>query len=112
MDAATLLRTARSRAGLTLRQLAERADTSHSRLAAYEAGRTVPGVDTLDRILRAAGYHPVIALSSVPDATREERVAKGEELLAALELAAMFPARHSERTSFPPLRVRTMAQVG
>ena len=95
------LRRARRNAGLSLRALAKRAGTSHSTLAAYEAGRAVPRVDTLDRILRAAGYATHIDVSPRPDATDAQREAKGEELLQALELAAMFPARHSSRLGFP-----------
>ena len=101
MDAAGTLRRARRNAGLTLRALAQRAGTSHATLAAYEAGRAVPRVDTLDRILRAAGYATDIDIAPRPDATDAERWAKGEELLQALELAAMFPARHSPRLRFP-----------
>jgi len=96
------LRLVRVRAGLSLRGLAERAGTSHATLAAYEAGRVVPRVDTLDRILRAAGFAADIELVWRPDATDAEREAKGDELRQALELAAMFPARHSRRLSFPP----------
>lgn len=59
LDAATVatdLRTARRRAGLTQRQLAERAGTSQAAVARYERGRTVPDVATLARLLAAAGY--------------------------------------------------------
>lgn len=91
------MRRARVEAGLTLRALAERARTSHATLAAYEAGRAVPRVDTLDRILRAAGYASDIEVSR-----RVDRGTKGEELRQALELAAMFPARHAKRLQFPP----------
>jgi transcriptional regulator with XRE-family HTH domain len=86
---------------LSLRALAERAGTSHATLAAYEAGRAVPRVDTLDRILRAAGYATDIDVTRRADATDAERSAKGQELVQALELAAMFPARHSRRLRFP-----------
>jgi transcriptional regulator with XRE-family HTH domain len=89
--------------------LAARAGTSHATLAAYESGRTVPRVDTLDRILRAAGHATEIVTSPRPDATDIERRAKGEELLEALELAAQFPARHAARLSFPPLAARATA---
>ena len=102
MDAGRTLRRARLGAGLTLRSLAARAGTSHATLAAYEAGRAVPRVDTLDRILRAAGYATDIGVTRRPDATDAERRAKGDELRAALELAAMFPARHARRLKFPP----------
>jgi transcriptional regulator with XRE-family HTH domain len=101
MDAARTLRRARIHSGLSLRTLATRAGTSHATLAAYEAGRAVPRVDTLDRILRAAGYATDIEVSRRADATDAERTAKGMELREALELAAMFPARHARRLRFP-----------
>lgn len=94
---------------MSLRALAERAGTSHATLAAYEAGRAVPRVDTLDRILRAAGYATDIDTARRADATDGERKAKGDELVQALELAAMFPARHSARLRFPPFPRRRVA---
>ena len=103
MDAARALHQARVDAGLSLRALAERAGTSHATLVAYEAGRAVPKVDTLNRILRAAGFATNIEVERRADATNAERTAKGAELRQALELAAMFPARHSPRLRFPPL---------
>ena len=93
MNGATLIRRARRKAGLSQRELAERAGTSHATLAAYETGAKVPRVDTLDRILRAAGYEPEVVLSGRADAGREAREAKGRELREALELAAHFPVR-------------------
>jgi transcriptional regulator with XRE-family HTH domain len=102
VDVSRTLRRARAKAGLSLRVLAERAGTSHATLVAYESGRVVPRVDTLDRILRAAGFATDIDLAWRPDSTDAERGAKGEELRQALELAAMFPARHSRRLPFPP----------
>jgi transcriptional regulator with XRE-family HTH domain len=109
MDAGRTLRRARLGAGLSLRVLAARAGTSHSTLAAYEAGRAVPRVDTLDRILRAAGYASDIDVAPRADATDAERRAKGDELRRALELAAMFPSRHGRRLRFPPFRQRRAA---
>jgi transcriptional regulator with XRE-family HTH domain len=106
MDAARTLRRARRASGLSLRALAARAGTSHATLAAYESGRAVPRVDTLDRVLRAAGYATDIDFSRRADATDAERRAKGEELRQALELAALFPARHAERLRFPGLAAR------
>lgn len=103
MDAANTLRLARLRSGLSLRALAERAGTSHATLTAYEAGRTVPRVDTLDRILRAAGFASDITTSGRPDATDADREAKGRELLQVLDLAAQFPAHHDAGLAFPRL---------
>ena len=56
MDAAAVIRTARAGAGLSLRGLAGRAGTSHATLSAYEAGRVHPSIDTVGRIVGAAGY--------------------------------------------------------
>ena len=95
------MRRARLDAGLSLRALADRAGTSHATLAAYEHGRAVPRVDTLDRILRAAGYATDLVMARRPDGTDAERRAKGDELREALELAAQFPARHARRLAFP-----------
>lgn len=72
------------------------AGTSHSTLAAYEQRRTTPNVDTLARVLRAAGFVvdiELVHLVAGPD--------RGRELLAVLDLAERFPARHDERLAFP-----------
>lgn len=55
MNPAELLKTARSRSGLSQRSLAERAGTSQSVVARIELGETSPTWDTLVRLLRAAG---------------------------------------------------------
>jgi transcriptional regulator with XRE-family HTH domain len=99
MDAASLFRRARRRSGMSLRALAARAGTSHATLAAYESGRKVPTVGTLDRVLRAAGFVPEIVLTPAVDAG--DAAARGRELIEALELAAMFPARHDPTLTFP-----------
>ena len=51
-----LLRAARTRAGLTQRELARRAGTSQSVVARIEQGSTDPGAATLARLLAAAGF--------------------------------------------------------
>jgi transcriptional regulator with XRE-family HTH domain len=51
---ATLLRQARTRAGLSQRALARRAGTAQSAIARIEAGQTSPTWDTLARLLAAA----------------------------------------------------------
>jgi transcriptional regulator with XRE-family HTH domain len=99
VNAASLFRRARRRSGLSLRALATRAGTSHSALAAYESGRKVPTVGTLDRVLRAAGFVPEIVLTPAID--DRDPSARGRELIEALELAAMFPARHDPSLTFP-----------
>jgi transcriptional regulator with XRE-family HTH domain len=99
MNAASSFRRARRRSGLSLRALASRAGTSHATLAAYESGRKVPTVGTFDRVLRAAGFVPQIVLTPAVDGG--DASARGRELIEALELAAMFPARHDPSLTFP-----------
>lgn len=50
-----LVREARKRAGLTQRELAERAGTTQSAIARLENGRTTPSFDTLLRLVRLCG---------------------------------------------------------
>ena len=85
-----------------------RADTSHSALSAYESGRKVPTVATLDRVVRAAGL--VLGDELVPagagvavgvDGADTDQAARGRELIDVLELAALFPARHEPELVFP-----------
>lgn len=52
----TLISDAREAAGLSKADLAERAGTSRPTLSAYEHGRVSPTLDTVERILAAAGY--------------------------------------------------------
>ncbi|HUF98242.1 MAG TPA: helix-turn-helix transcriptional regulator [Ilumatobacter sp.] len=99
VDAASTVRSARTLAGLTLRELADRADTSHSALAAYETGRVTPSVDTLTRIARAAGF--TIDTALVPARQPTDRLSRGRELVEVLELAGMFPARHATHLEAP-----------
>jgi transcriptional regulator with XRE-family HTH domain len=101
MHAAATLRRARARSGLSLRDLARRAGTSHATLSAYETGRTTPGVDTLDRIVRAAGFELDAELVPAVDGGTDP-AARGRELVEVLELAALFPARHSATLEYPP----------
>jgi transcriptional regulator with XRE-family HTH domain len=99
MDAALLIRTARGRSKLTLRALAERAGTSHATLSAYEKGRVDPTTAILSRIIAAAGQSLETTLLGVP--TDLGSLSRGDELLAVLELAAQFPARHAPQLQFP-----------
>lgn len=55
MDASTLLRRARERAGLSQAALATGAGTSQSAVARYETGAAQPSLATLERLLAACG---------------------------------------------------------
>lgn len=98
-----IIRRARRRSGLSQRELAARAGTSPATLAFYETGAKVPRADTLDRILRAAGFVPEVALGSRADRSPAAREAKGDELLAVLELADQFPLRRRGPDLPPPV---------
>ena len=54
-SAAELLRSARERARLTQRELAERAGVAQSVISVYEAGRRQPSVQTLASLIEATG---------------------------------------------------------
>jgi transcriptional regulator with XRE-family HTH domain len=64
------VRELRRRAGLTQTELARIAGTSQPTIAAYEAGRKSPTLQTLSRIARTVGLEAMI--SFVPVMTRED----------------------------------------
>ncbi len=76
-EAATLLLEARTRAGLSQRELAERARTSQSVVARIERGQTSPSWVTLAQLLIAAGFELVAELEIGP--------APGSHMLADVE---------------------------
>ncbi|MGH2653062.1 MAG: helix-turn-helix domain-containing protein [Actinomycetota bacterium] len=78
MDAARVLRQARRRAGLTQRELAARAGVAQSVVGRIETGAVIPRVDTLDRLLAAAGQ----GLESTPRPGRGVDRTLGRGLLA------------------------------
>ncbi len=94
-----MIRTARQRSKLSLRALAARADTSHATLSAYENGRVDPTTAVLSRVIAAAGCSLEVTLLGSPPAFDGMR--RGEELIAVLELAEQFPARHDSKLAFP-----------
>lgn len=92
-----MITTVRERAGLSMRELARRAGTSHATLSAYEHGTKSPTASTLQRIIRAAGAQPIVEFTSraAPESKR------GDELEAVLRLAGQFPARHRRHLDLP-----------
>ena len=84
---------------MTLRELAGLAATSHSTLAAYESGSKTPNANTFFRIIEAAGFAADVELSPRQRGTNALR--RGDELVAVLELAAEFPARHAKTLEAP-----------
>lgn len=68
MDSATLIRSARHRAGMTQSELAVRARTSAPTISAYEHGTKQPRADVLLRLLRAAGLEPALVPATTANA--------------------------------------------
>jgi transcriptional regulator with XRE-family HTH domain len=97
--AGLLLKNARLKAKLSLRELAARAATSHSTIAAYEQGRKIPGIDVYIRLLNACGVD--LNLVSSPRLHFPEPGERGKELEEVLNLAEQFPARHKSHIQYP-----------
>jgi transcriptional regulator with XRE-family HTH domain len=114
--AGNLIKLARRDAGLSQRELARRAGTSQATLSAYEAGRKSPSLDTLARIVRAAGLDLRIQLAprddhdeavasyeaSLPERTRQARRKR--------DLAAINKARRA--SGLPPVAESDLVVVG
>jgi len=94
-----LLKEARQQAQLSLRELAARASTSHSTIAAYEQGRKACGIDVYLRLLNACGVD--FDLVSSPRLHFSEKYERGRELEEVLNLAEQFPARHKPDIQYP-----------
>jgi transcriptional regulator with XRE-family HTH domain len=83
-----LLRLARTRSGISQRELARRADTAQSVVARVENGQTIPSLDTLDRLIAAAGFElrrelsprPVLHSHMLDDCARILRLSPVERL--------------------------------
>lgn len=94
-----VLKDARLDAGLSAREVARRAGTSHATLLAYENGRKVPGIATFIRILEACGFAVSFDLERrIRDA---DGIPRGEELEAVLALAQQFPAMMPREMDYP-----------
>jgi len=87
--AGTLLVLARQQAGLSQRELAERAGVTQSEIARIESGRREPSIPTIQRILAGAGLEIRFRLAPLDDhdqvlSDRDERRSTAER---ARELA-------------------------
>ena len=89
MNVGSLLRYSRARAGLTQRELAERAGFRQPGVARIEAGHVSPRVDTLNRLLMACG----VRLDAVP------RRGEGVDRTGIRELLALSPEERLRRAA-------------
>ena len=102
MDAAAHLRSVRLRAGLSQRELAERAGTSQSTLSSYESGAKQPTVRTFQRLLAAAGAE--LRTADAPGRrTTADLATAGQRLAEVLSLAEELPFRRPGPLRYPRL---------
>ena len=97
--AAQLLADARSRAGLSQRQLARMAKTAQSVVARIELGETSPSWATLSRLLAAAGFTLKAALKrqrpdpqELDDVARILRLTPEQRLIEVARASAFISA--------------------
>ncbi len=95
MKSSALITTARCRAGLSKRELARRAKTSPAAIVTYEQGTRDPSVETLNRILNAAGSPASVRLGT---RSRPDPAVAARRLEEVLELADALPHRTPART--------------
>lgn len=69
-EAAERVRSARIRAGLSQRELAQRSGVRQPNIAAIESGRSQPTADTVDKLLAAAAVRPSVVLAERRDEVR------------------------------------------
>lgn len=93
--AGNLIKQARYRSGLSQRELARRAGTSQATLSAYESGRKSPSLDTLARIIRAAGQD--LRIKVVPYDDHDDVMAAYEASLSPGARAAIERERERLR---------------
>ena len=97
---AQLLLSARKAAGLTQRELARRARTSQSVIARIEGGTTSPSWETLERLLKCAGFDLQASLIMRPrrhshmlnDVARILQLTPEERLIELRNAARLFAA--------------------
>jgi transcriptional regulator with XRE-family HTH domain len=100
VDVSALLGLARRRAGLSKRALARAAQTSPAAIVEYEKERRSPTVETLDRILTAAGARAVVSVRPLPRDPRDS----ARILADVLDLVDAIPKRPAARElRFPRL---------
>lgn len=77
-QAADIIRSARVRAGLSMRELARRAGTSHATLSRYESGAIEPSFAVVERLVAACG----LELRTHLEAADDEDVRLAETMLS------------------------------
>ena len=93
---------ARRSAGLTQRQLAERAGVPQPTIARIESGKQMPRADTLDKLLKACGWELDMAL----------RRGQGEDRSLIRQWLSMTPSVRAERGAAYGRFAERLSQAG
>jgi transcriptional regulator with XRE-family HTH domain len=95
MTAGQIIREARKVAGLSQRELGERARVPRQSIARWEQGTVEPGFDTVRRLLRACGYD-VTVIRYEPDETVDDRLSGKRDLTPQERVLALLgePDQH------------------
>lgn len=96
-----LLAEARRRNGARQAEVARAAGMPRSVVNAYERGHREPGVESLARLLRAAGFELRLARAPAVDTERARRL-----LGQVLDLAEALPTKRRGRLQYPPFHRR------
>lgn len=102
MSTALVVRRARERAGLSQRELAALAGTSAAALCEVEGGRRHPRVDTLERIVGAAGGRLEVRVRW-PEPRSIDLAHNGRVLAELLDLVDRLPHRREGGLDAPVL---------
>lgn len=97
-----LIRRARTEAGLTQAALAARLGTTQSAIAKLERPGSNPTVETLDRVLRAAGARLRISSSPFPEGVDDTLIAAALRRTPAERVAQVRQLHEFARTVRPP----------
>jgi transcriptional regulator with XRE-family HTH domain len=93
-----LVREARKRAGLTQKELADRAATTQSAIARLESGRSTPSLESVERLLRLCGFQLIVELAPYDDS----------DVRQADALAVLTPAERAQRLGRTVRRLNDM----
>ncbi len=95
MTSGTLIRQARTRAGLSQGDLSQRSGKDRAQIARWERDSVTPSLETLRELLRACGFDLDLALVPYrgPDAQLDKRLEKSLERTPQERLQAMLRSR-------------------
>jgi transcriptional regulator with XRE-family HTH domain len=111
MEAGSILRQARTRVGLSQRQLSRLTGVAESRISDYENGRHQPSVAMLQRLVRAAG-HDLVAVPRSEERRTPDPARNGHVLADLLSFVDAVPfGRWQERAGRGRPRPPTWTQL-